>query len=83
MNFNGLSNQTLYILPPEISGIYNTAGNTIISAAKAGNAIVIKGKYFGTKIPAVYLEYVNSNGKVKTIKCSGKAENQGRLFVAQ
>ena len=69
MDFNGVSNQTLYILPPEISGIYNNSGTTIVSAAQASETIIIEGKYFGTKVPTVYLEYADLSGKIKTIKC--------------
>jgi len=69
MDFNGVSNKTLYIFPPEISGIYNNSGTTIVSAAEAGAEIVIKGLYFGTKTPKVFLEYADSKGKIKRVKC--------------
>ena len=57
----------LMLNPPEIAGIYNQDGRKITSAA-AGEAITVKGMYFGKAIPAIWLEYPDKSGKIKQLR---------------
>lgn len=56
------------IVPPIISHVYASDGTTEITSAGAGDTIIITGRYFGSKIPKVWLEYVKK-GNVKPKKC--------------
>lgn len=58
----------LEIVPPTITGVFAADGTTIITSAGPGDAIVIKGTYFGAKPPNVWLEYVKKS-QVKPKKC--------------
>jgi len=57
--------QSVQLVPPVITDIQNSAGQTI-SEAKAGSTIVLIGKYFGNKAPKVALEV--SPGKLSKCK---------------
>lgn len=54
----------LYEVPPEIQGVFNENGQQI-SAASAGQKIIIQGSFFGKNVPALWIEYKDKNGIVK------------------
>ena len=54
----------LYEVQPEIQGVYNQNGQRI-SAASAGQKIIIEGAFFGKNVPALWIEYKDKNGIVK------------------
>ncbi len=68
----------LMLNPPEIAGIYNQDGRKITSAA-AGEAITVKGMYFGKAIPAIWLEYPDKSGKIKQLRL--KVDRKSLIYL--
>ncbi len=59
---------TIQLYPPVITGIYDSKDkDNEIETGAPGQTIILKGKYFGTAIPVVYLEYP-VGGVVKALK---------------
>ena len=56
---------TIQIAPPEISSIECWDGSDASSGVHKGSVIILKGKYFGKKMPRVSLEYTDLKGKLK------------------
>jgi len=61
------------LVPPVITAVLDSAGNSVIEVS-SGSTITVKGKYFGFKIPKVYLEV---NGKL--VKC--KVDSSAMKFT--
>lgn len=59
--------ESLYVMPPHISSLENESG-VVVSDGRCDDIIVIKGEYFSTKYPKVYLETLK-NGKIKKFNC--------------
>ena len=56
--------------PPVIIGIEQSDGTALgTTPLKVDSVIVIKGEYFGTKAPKVWLEYINIKGQIKAMRC--------------
>ena len=68
---------TLYHLPiqeiyffvaPTISEALNT-DDSPITVVNPGDQFKIKGDYFGSKVPKIWLEYIGSRGSIRKVKC--------------
>ena len=58
----------LSLVPPTIEGIYDLQGAPVISYSQPGSKIIVKGNFFGSKAPRVWLEY-SRDGKIRTMSC--------------
>jgi Divergent InlB B-repeat domain/Right handed beta helix region len=70
----------LVLMPPSITAVEYKAGG---AAVKPNGTIVIRGKYFGSKPPKVWLEYLHSSGRIKlamgkVLKPLKYVDNKGR-----
>ncbi len=61
-------NYSVQTVPPQIEGIYNSSGTARISFSQPASEILVKGTFFGSHKPSVWLEHVR-NGKVHKTKC--------------
>lgn len=46
----------IYLVPPNIDGVYDIGGNSVTTAGNS-ETITIKGIFFGTKAPQIFLEF--------------------------
>ena len=56
------------IVPPEITSVLTDAGKIPANGIDSGSVLLIKGKYFGSKLPKVKLEYKDAKGRIKFYK---------------
>jgi hypothetical protein len=56
------------IVPPEIFSIKTDTGANPANGISNESTLIIKGMYFGEKLPKVKLEYINPKGKIKFYK---------------
>lgn len=66
---------TVVIKPPSINDVvsFDTTTHTALGTAgnklHKGSIILIRGKYFGSKVPKVWFEYTNSRGSIAMARC--------------
>ena len=58
------------LVPPVVTGIFKENGDEITDVINKGDIILIKGLYFGQKVPKVCLEYRDDFGKINQLKLS-------------
>jgi hypothetical protein len=64
-------NDTLWkvgINPPELTSIERWDGSNFSNGIHTNSVFVLKGKYFGSKVPRVTLEYIDSKLNVKQVR---------------
>ena len=65
---NTVLTRAFYINPPEINSVESVEGEKIDSLSP-GDFAVLEGKYFGSRKPKIWIEYLMPNNRIKTIRC--------------
>jgi hypothetical protein len=73
----------VFLFPPQIAGVFHGVTDERILSARAGEQIVVRGSFFGKKVPKAWLEYPSGGAikmlKLKVVKPLAYADINGKL----